>query len=264
MARIFTIAKFAGALPLMACCQTPVAPPSFEVAVVKPSMPGGTLSGAALPGGSISLRNLTMKLLIAGAWSVGDYAITGGPNWLDSDRFDVIAKAAPQSSTENIKLMLQTLLVERFKLAVHRDQKVMSVYALVRGKRDPKLKPALENPDPAGCRGSREGGLAHRTCHDVTMDSFVQILPGLAPHYIDLPIVNLTGLTGKYDFTLAWTPVQLLHSPSRSGNPGTTMDRDVISIFDAVETQLGLKLEHRRETCPVVVVDRIERIQADK
>jgi uncharacterized protein (TIGR03435 family) len=221
---------------------------SFEVAEVKVNKSIGPLSAQFLPSGQVYLRNITMRLMIMSAWGVRDYAVSGGPDWIDSDRFDVAAKAAPHTSIENFRPMLQALLVERFKLAVHREQQVRSVYDLMVAKTGPKLTASPpESTEPVGCTGGRENGLAVRKCRGISMTSFTQVLSVVAPHYIDLPVINATGLPGLYDFTLTWTPNQSI------GKQGG------MTIFAAVESQLGLKLERRKEPVSLVVVDRVER-----
>ncbi len=189
-----------------------------------------------------------------------DYAILGGPDWFASDHFDVIAKALPGSSQDSIKLMLQDLIIERFKLVSHEEQKVLPVYVLVVGKKGARLGPAKQDSGvQAGCYGRRRNGEAFRSCHSVSMPMFVQLLPGLAPHYIDLPVLNQTELTGVYDFNLRWTPEQILDAPVGAKNGANPGGQNGSSIFAAIEEQLGLKLERKKEPSTVLVIDRVER-----
>src|ERR1043166_2193187 len=141
--------------------------PSFEVADVKINKSGQRGGGADfLPGGRLTVRNATMKDLIGGAFPVGNYAVTGGPNWLDVDRFDIIAKAHPDTPEADLRRMLQSLLIERFKLQVHRDKKEMAVYALTVGKNGPKFKESAKTDDKdGGC----DGRSPHLTCHQLEM-----------------------------------------------------------------------------------------------
>jgi uncharacterized protein (TIGR03435 family) len=213
------------------------------------------MSGDLLRSGHLRLTGFPLKLLIAAAWQVKEYAIIGGPAWLESDHRDEVANAPQQSSPREIQLMLRALLTERFRLTVHESEKMMRAYALVLDRSAPKLKePTTENSDPVGCTGGRDQGLAVRKCHNVSMTSFAEALPQMSPHYIDAPVINLTGLNGRYDFTLSWTPQQL---QPKSGDPSAQGP----TIFDAVESQLGLKLETRRLPVKTIVIDSIDRLQ---
>ncbi|HYW48468.1 MAG TPA: TIGR03435 family protein [Bryobacteraceae bacterium] len=239
--------------------QQAAAPLSFDVAEVKMNKSGAR--GEAfdlLPGGQLSVRNVTMKQIIAGAYNVGDYAISGGPGWLDSDRFDIVAKAAPGTSEDNLRLMAQTLLADRLKLAVHRDQKTMSVYALVVAKRGSKLQPSPGGSGEADCNG-RGGRL---TCTRMSMADLAEALPRMAPRYIDMPVVDLTELKGVYDFTLEWSPLGGRGGAGRGTDAPATADAPPSTIFDAVQ-DLGLKLEGRKHPVTIIVIDHIERIPAE-
>jgi uncharacterized protein (TIGR03435 family) len=210
------------------------------------------MSGDFQQAGHLHLTGIPLRYLMAAAWQVRQYAIVGGPSWLDSDRFDVAANAPPGTSTKDVQLMLRSLLVDRFRLEVHNGEKVMGVYALIVDKGGPKLQETtVEDSDSIGCSGQREHGLAQRACKNMSMSVFAESLPGISPHYIDLPVVNLTGLSGRYDFTLSWQPLQL--QQKSAGLMGPT-------IFDAVKTQLGLKLEARKLAMQTIVIDKIERL----
>ncbi len=117
------------------------------------------MQGNVLPGGLLSVRNIAMHELIAQAYKVGE--ITGGPNWLDSDRFDIVAKAPPNTQEDALRRMLQTLLADRFKLAIHAEQKFMTVYALVAAKGGFKLQPAAGSGPPKCGPGQGAEGMNH-------------------------------------------------------------------------------------------------------
>jgi uncharacterized protein (TIGR03435 family) len=141
--------------------QTTPAPPAFEVASVKPAPPpteGKFMVQMGGDPGMVDYKNVSLKTLIARAYEMKDYQVSG-PDWLDSARFDVVAKIPPNTSPGQVPMMLQTLLAERFKLTAHREQKVMPAYAMVVGKNGPKLKP-LEGEPAAGCacRSARGAG----------------------------------------------------------------------------------------------------------
>lgn len=235
--------------------QSAPAQPTFEVAEIKLNRSGNPMSGDFHQAGHLHLTGIPLRFLMAAAWQVKEYAIVGGPKWLDSDRFDVAANSPPGTSIKDVQLMLRSLLIERFRLVVHNGEKVMGVYALVVDKGGPKLQETTaESSDPMGCSGQRERGLAHRTCKNTSMALFAEALPGMSPHYIDLPVVNLTGLNGRYDFKLSWQPQQL---------QGMGADLLGPTIFDAVGNQLGLKLEGRKLPAPTIVIDKIERLDGE-
>jgi uncharacterized protein (TIGR03435 family) len=229
--------------------------PAFEVAEIKLNRSGDPMSGDFHQAGHLHLAGIPLRYLMAAAWQVKEYAIVGGPAWLDSDRFDVAANAPPGTSAKDVQLMLRSLLLERFRLVVHTGEKVMGVYALVVDRGGPKLQETTaEISDPMGCSGRREQGLAYRACKNTSMALFAEALPGMSPHYIDLPVANLTGLSGRYDFKLSWQPQQLQGKGANLLGP---------TIFDAVRNQLGLKLEGRKLPVPTIMIDKIGRLSSE-
>jgi len=250
--------------------QGATSPLAFEVADVKvnksadPEMFGDVVPTWLNPGGRVTIRGATMKWLITEAYRLGRDGISGGPKWLDLDCFNVIAKAAPTASRNDVRLMLQKLLAERFGLRVHQDQRVMPVYALLVGKRGPKLiKSNDDQKAKDGCQpGSGVSGQIHLECHNLTMADLADSLPQMAPVYFDLPVVDLTDIKGGYDFKLNW-------SPMRGGRGGPGRDTDAppvvdsaLTMFGAVEA-LGLKLEQRKHSVGIIVIDHVERVPTD-
>jgi uncharacterized protein (TIGR03435 family) len=225
----------------------------FDVADIRVNNSGQAgIQGGILPGGQVSVRNIPMKNLIAQAYKAADVA--GGPTWLDSERFDIIAKAAPSTSEDTLRVMLQTLLAERFKLAIHREQRTKAVFALVAAKGGFKLQQAAGSGQPNCGRGRGAPDINHTACTNFTMTNLADWLPTrIAPSFIDLPVVDLTGLNGTYDIQLDWVPRPAVGNAADDGGSGP-------NIFDALEKQLGLKLEQRKLPMPVIVVDHIERI----
>ena len=236
------------------------AKPSFDAADVqvraRGSNPSPQMSGGVLRGGRYDLRNATMVDLISMAYGVDGSLVLGGPNWLETDRFDVIAKAPQTTSPGDVKVMLQGLLADRFKLALHKDTKPQQGYVLAAGSGRHKLKqaggdtaapgncqPVPQAPDP----GATPQNIA--ACRNMTMEMFVQMLRGMAGAYVDGPITDLTGLTGAWDFDLKWTQRPLL---AQAGSDG-------ISMPDAIDKQLGLKLEARLMPTPVLIVDTVNQ-----
>ncbi len=246
----------------LAAGQTPAALPAFDVADVHISAPGtGYFDGGLLAGGRYQLRGATMVDLIKTAWSIEAESVFGGPSWLDSDRFDVIAKASPTSSKADRALMLRSLLAERFKLVVHNDEKPLTVYALTVGKRGPQFKESAGGGEAACKQGPFEQGpppFISSICSNMTITEFGEQVHQMAGGYVgDHPVVDLTGLKGTYDLTLRWTPRGALRqAPTANGDPPPVV---TLSVFDALDKELGLKLELAKHTMPAIVVDSVNR-----
>jgi uncharacterized protein (TIGR03435 family) len=237
--------------------------PQFEVATIKPSAPVAdgrlTVTMGGDPG-RIDYQGLPLRILLSRAFNVKDIQISG-PDWLDTERFDVIGKIPSGVSRDKVPAMLQALFVERFKIAFHHDQKEMGIYALVVGKNGLKLKEA----DPSGV-----GQLFVRTGHVETKGSLAS-LADLLSRMVDRPAFDMTSLKANYDIHLEWTPepgqgslFKGLASPppavEGSGNPDRgNSDRSGPSLFSAIQEQLGLKLESRKAPVDIVVIDHIEK-----
>lgn len=209
------------------------------------------------------MRNIPLKELIMQAYKAGD--VSGGPSWLDSERFDIVAKAPPNTTEDTLRLMLQTLLTQRFKLATHWEQKVMTIYALVAGKGGFKLQPSAGSGPPKCGPGQGAEGLNHLVCTNFTMADLTAWLPTrIAPSYIDRPVVNLTGLEGAYDIKLDWVPRPLGGNAATDGAiPAASDVAAGATVFDALDKQLGLKLEERKQPMPVIVIDHVERVPTE-
>ena len=234
--------------------QSPKPAPAFEIEdvhasayAVDPVMEGGVFRG-----GKYELRAATMLDMIGLAYGVDAEQVFGGPAWLETDRFDVIALAPPATSADTIKLMLQSLLAERFRLTVHKDVRPIAGFVLKMGNGKSNLKES-GGSDDAGCRrqtppnpgSSRIPGPA-LSCYGMTMESFASVLRPLAPDYLSGPVVDRTGLTGNWDFDIAWTDRKVLGFAGADG----------ITIFDAFDG-LGLKLEPQKVPLPGIVVDKV-------
>jgi uncharacterized protein (TIGR03435 family) len=252
--RIFKIASFIALLSGAAVAQTPdSAPaPAFDIADVhasprtlsaNPFMTGGVLRGTRY-----DLRNATMVDLIHTAWNIDADTVFGGPNWLETDRFDIVAKAPANTPAATLRLMLQALLADRFKLQVHNDTRPMPAFALTLGKGKPKMKES--DGSGMGCQPvpqNSEPSYIVISCHNVTMDALVRNLRLMANSYLPNIVVDQTGLQGAWDFELKWTNRAQL----------TQAGSDAITIFDAIDKQLGLKLGPAKVPSPVLVVDHV-------
>jgi uncharacterized protein (TIGR03435 family) len=235
---------------------TAAAAPAFDIADVHASVKtvNPYMSGGVLRGSRYEIRRATMVDLIRLAYDMDDSSkVQGGPSWLDLDRFDVIAKAPAGTTQDSSKLMLQTLLADRFKLVVHPSTKPMPAYVLALGKGKPKIKESDGKGAP-GCQAPPNQppptpGVyrnAEVQCRNITMDVFAQTIRGMAGAYLgDHPVVNQTGLEGAWDFDLIWTAKAMLNA----------VGVDAISVFDGVDKQLGLKIDLQQVPTPVIQVD---------
>jgi uncharacterized protein (TIGR03435 family) len=238
--------------------------PSFEVASVKPAAPASGGSASTDPG-RLSYSHVTLTRLLTRAYNVRDYQISG-PDWLDSERYDVAAKLPDNTPPDQVPQMLQTLLAERFKLALHHEQKEMPAYALVVARSGFKLKPVEDT----------QGGLslALGSLHSVKGKSTLAALANALATSIGGPVQDMTGIEGTFDINLEWAPddreqgAARLKFAVRDGSdlppgPGKSLDSSPDapsrpSLFAAVQS-LGLKLEPRQAPVDIVVVDRAEK-----
>ncbi len=206
-----------------------------------------------LRNGRFEIRHATMLDLIKTAYKVDPDTVFGGPEWLDRDHFDVIATAPPSVPPETVKLMLQSLLAERFRLAAHNDTKPVQGFVLSAGKGKHKLKTASGSAE-AGCQvqppsppGNGVVPMNVVSCRSMGMEEFAPWLRTFANGYLTSPVLDATGLKGSWDFDLRWTSKGMLPLAGADG----------VSLFDAIDRQLGLKLEPGKVPMPVLVVDSV-------
>jgi len=231
--------------------QAPAPRQEFEAAVMKLNTSGqADASFKILPSGLFSATNIRMIDIFQFAFKVRNETTAGAPGWFYSDRFDITGRAQPNTKENTFREMLGTLLMQELKLKVHIQPTEMSAYALVVGKGGPKLQPAAGTGEPAcqpvGEQGAQFGG-SHRACTNLKMSDLAEALPDLASAYVNKTVVDQTGLTGSYDFRLDWAGRNIIDTIG-----GVTM-------FGAVE-KLGLKLEEKKLTLQVVVIDHVERL----
>ena len=249
---------------LLAQVQTTPAtpPPAFEVASVKPNKSGDSAPGIGrggamrFEGGRLAMENVSLWKCIGIAYGIGedkDYAISG-PDWLKSERYDIIAKLPAGAAPDQARLMLQGLLAERFKLAVHRESKVLAAYALTAGKGGAKLQEA----EPGNGRMSI--GRGRLTAQKQGMPHFADILSQL----VDRPVVDKTELKKVYDFNLEWTPDQTQPPDLGEGGERRAVDSPPgPSIYTALQEQLGLKLEPQKLPVQVLIIDHAEKVPTE-
>jgi len=217
--------------------------PAFEVASVKVNTTGGPGASMQQRNGGIELQNYSLRLLVQMAYRVHDYACSA-PSWLDSVHFDIVAKMPAGGKFEQFPDMMQALLAERFKLAVHREVKEMPGLALVVDKKGPRIQPV----DPGQKSTSWGSNMVQGA--SITMAEFA----GLLSNSLDRPVKDLTALPGVYDIKIRWTP----------DTPSSTDPTDLPgSVYGAVQDLLGLRLQVQKVPVEVLVVDRAERVPTE-
>jgi bla regulator protein blaR1 len=254
------------------------APPAFEVATIKPSDPSNPRMGIQIaPGGRFTTSGITLKFLIGFAYDVRDFQVSGGPGWVNSDKYDIVAKAADEPDAgelrkltddqgkafeKRLRLRVQALLADRFQLKIQRTTKELPVYALLVAKSGSKLQETQAAAD-----GKRFNGMRMGRGELTAQGAPIKFLTQTLSQQLGRPVLDQTGLTGKYDFKLAWSP-----DPSEAGNafgkPGPggdggngppPPDPNGPSIFTAVQEQLGLKLESQKGPVEILVIDKVEK-----
>jgi len=260
--------------------------PSFEVATVKPSASvDNRIAIMGQPGGRFVATNATLKMLMGVAYRVRDFQISGGPNWVASERWNIGARAEEGSSPPQtglpaptvpnpLMLMVQSLIEDRFQLKMHRETKELPVYELVVAKSGSKLKlsedqspirpPERGSPPPPPPqrggpmpRGSMRMGRGDLEANGVPMFNFIQTLS----QQLGRPVIDKTELKGFYDIHLQWTP-ELGQGPLIPGGPEPPPpppDNSGPSIFTAVQEQLGLRLESARGPVEVLMIDSVQK-----
>ena len=249
---IFLLTAAAG----LAQLKTDTAPRlEFEVASIKPSKPGADGGGIKpLPGGQTYVAtNVPVKLIIKLMFHLNDRQISGGPGWLETDLYDVEAKADGPHTIDELHVMFQNLLVDRFKLQFHKEMRTLPAYELVVDKSGAKL-PENHSPEhfDIPVRPTGFGKLEATHC---SMSYFSWILS----QRLDRPVIDQTGLAQFYDFKLEWTPEP---PPGLAGRPDVAANLPPTNgpdIFTALREQLGLKLDSRKGPVEVMVIDNVER-----
>ncbi len=265
-------ANIAEALP-----EPPAAP--FEVAVIKPSAPDERGYGR-ITGDQIETRAIPLLFLINFGWDLNPgnkESIADAPKWLDSAKFDILAKAGANVRVdkfssgnlinyEDLRYMLRALITERFQMKWHMEDRPVTAYTLIAVK--PKLKPTLdptertrckEGPGPDGKDPRIASPVLNRliTCQNMTLAQIGDELQHVANGYIYNTVVDGTGLKGSYDFTLSFSSADKI-LPTAGDAANSTDPNGALSVFDAVSRQLGLKLEKTKRPYPVLVIDHME------
>ena len=241
----------------------PAVAQTFEVASIKPNATDDRrVMFRMAPGGGFMATGVTVRQLIAQAWDVREFQISGGPGWLSSDRFDINAKGPADSPQmvprEQMQAMLRNLLQERFALKIREDKKEMPAYVLVAAKNGPKL---TASPDSG--QGQQRPGVRLGRGMISAKDSSMEMLARMLSQQLGRPVVDKTGLKGNYEFELHWTPEagEMAHLPGPPpGDAGpASAPADGPTIFAAVQEQLGLKLDSQKSEVPFITVESVSK-----
>jgi uncharacterized protein (TIGR03435 family) len=262
--------------------QSGAVPLTFEVASIKPSSPDARGTSLTFqPPNGLQVTNAPLRMVITFAYDIRDFQLSGGPAWIGTERYDILAKADRLPGSENVpadprkmtdqqrtamqqqmRERVRALLAERFQLVIHRETKDAPVYALVVAKGGSKLQAVQEAADgPVGLRMGR-GQLTG-------MAAPMPMLANVLSSQLGRPVVDKTGLREKYNFKMEWTP-----DSSQGGEkpgllppgvepPPVSSDPDGPSIFTAIQEQLGLRLESQKGPVATIVIDRVEKPSAN-
>ena len=232
---------------------------AFEVATIRPTPPdwqGGRYYRMQSPQ-RFAATNYSLRFLIAVAYNLTLQTVSGGPGWIDAERYDIqaVTPGEVRPTVEEQMRMLRKLLEDRFHLRTHHEEKVMPVYILTLAKDGPKLKQTQSTP------GDLTEVINRISPEGVTLPArnapLSEVVAVMQRTILEKPILDKTGLTGRYDFDLEWTP--------DDSQFGGLIPRDTFAnatqpnLFEAMQTQLGLKLEAARSAAPVLVIDNVER-----
>jgi uncharacterized protein (TIGR03435 family) len=229
------------------------AAPAFEVSTVKPAAPDRGLSIHVNPSGLLTTTNSSVFELIKYAYDLNPKQITGGPGWVEDEKFDITAKpdTAGTPSAKQLKAMLRGLLAERFSLASHFEEKELQVYAIIQSTDGARIEE--ETSLPAGLPEFAGSGPRGLNVKNATIADFAGLLQALV---LDRPVVDQTGFGSKrFNFVLRWTPAAMAADAAANGE-GADAPPD---LFTAAQQQLGLKFESAKAPAKVMVIDRVER-----
>jgi uncharacterized protein (TIGR03435 family) len=226
---------------------------AFTVSSVKPNHSGKGGEDFSISPGMLTVRNVPLSGIIAAAYGIAGHQISG-PRWLGDERFDIIAKTdAPVAREEEMRPLLQALLAERFRLAQHRETKEFSGYALTIARNGPKLEPAGDSSATLPFKKANKTGGTKIAAEHLTMAQLAEILS----RRLRRPVRDVTGLEGVYRVALHWAgenPAGKQAKPDK-----TKLNRDLPSVFTALQEQLGLRLDAEKARGEILVIDHIDR-----
>jgi uncharacterized protein (TIGR03435 family) len=222
--------------------------PRFEAAAIHPASPAESNgpSGCTTTQDFMRCTNVTLKRSIAGAYNVGQDRVLGGPDWADTDRFDIVARSEQPVGDKGLTAMFQSMLADRFKLALHRETRNAEAMVLEVSRNGPKIQPAESD-----ARGSWSNMHDHVQATKITMGDFAEILS----RDLRLPVVDGTGLAGAYSFTLRWDPAV--------ADDGLNRHEELAALraemSAAIARELGLTLRSRKVPVEMIVIDQAEK-----
>ena len=232
---------------------------TFAVSTIKPSRPEEGYA-VVVQGRRFFTRQTSLKEIIGYAYMMHVGQIAGGPEWIGSEKFDVDAETDRDDKlTQPVaRAMVQQLLADRFRLTMHRDRRELSFYAVTAGSGPPKLTKSAGNDYGFGTVGIQAFG--QMSVQNATMGEFANFLQR---YVLDRPVLDQTGIEGRYDLTLQWTADETQFNGRGGQMPRLQTGFEPPDIFGAFREQLGLRLVAKRDLAPVMVVDRLDRPTAN-
>jgi uncharacterized protein (TIGR03435 family) len=225
---------------------------AFDAVSIKPAQTGARgYSIRPLPG-RLSIQNTSLKQLVAAAYHVDDYQVTGGPKWVDAERFDIEAKAPDSGkppSDKELMIMLQKMLEQRFAMTIRRDTREQQVYALQPGKNGPKLQPTKDTAVPVQFRVVQRHLI---TAVNAPLQHLVETLQWV----LGRPVLDQTGLTGPFDYKLEWAPDDL---QLRSDESPVQSEGSLPSLGSALQETLGLRLLSQKGPVEIITIESASR-----
>jgi len=236
--------------------------PAFEVATIKPSDPNRPGKVFTVRGPDVVTINTTFSDLITMAYDIHARQLVGLPAWAESDKYDITGRpeSPGQPSVAQLKIMIQKLLADRFQLQFHRDKKELSVYAITVGKTGSKITKSQADPNslPGLFFGRAPAGMSFNV-RNATLAEVSSVLQGV----LDKPVVDQTGLSEKYDFTVKFTPDQSMSGFGPAPPPPADNADAPPDLFLAFEQQLGLRLVSTKAPADALVIDKVEKPSAN-
>jgi uncharacterized protein (TIGR03435 family) len=229
------------------------AKPDVEVATIKPTQPGNDQMAFQTHGGTLVIKNLTLRFMMSFAYDLPARQITGEPGWMDTDKWDIEAKADTpgELNVSQLKLVMQKLFAERFALQVHEEKRKMEASVLIVSKDGPKMTKTADASSPTNVLMYPQGVIIAKSATIADLAQWLRSILGQ-------PVMDKTGLEGRWDFTMKWTPdeTQFADVPESARRPADDANPPP-PLFTAIQEQLGLKLETQKADVPVLVVDHV-------
>jgi len=272
--------------PSGAAANLPAPPPAeFDVADIKVAPPDMQTTGRLQPNGRFDYQGVTMKTLFSLAWQINDDALlAGAPSWFDTTKYSIVAKISSSGNDANgvqfdiddLRGMVRTLVTQRFNLKTHVEDRQIDAYTLIVADKT-KLQPANPANRTRWYNGPAPGAKDLRllnpalnrlvTIENMTMAQFAEDLSAMATGYLSEPVIDATGLPGSFDFVLNFSGINVLNAGRGGGDAGGALGASAptgaLSLQDAIEKELGLKLESHKRPFPVLVIDHIDEHPTD-